>query len=363
MPVCRKCRNWTRTKIWQILVYPKEHSIASHYAALVTTVTTGHVTSNVSIIMEEGAVDIVSVHSTTSATKENFLNQLAQLGRLAERFNFASGSDSAGARQHREIRHLGRARLRRFLARNVITHEHGPDSSLLNIGDLEELARHVDIRDPPECLDRTYLLDSAAHHPTPLMRPFPKPLTTTPAKSESHLTTHQGILSLKTTPTQTLKLPALYYPSLRQNLLSARDIARHYGPVLLLPSCGFIIGNKRKNQGILGIAPWKNGGCQLELTARAARVAPYGKGKPKIKQHSTPLPTPMSKAGQSAAAFRPADNYLVSRRYQSADKQQPSFRLPDSTPRSNPPSATAAAFHKWHLIFNHIRPVTLQKMA
>ena len=110
---------------------------------------------------------------------------------------------------------------------------------------LQAFARQMQQPSDPGSHDRKYLLDSAAHpthinHPTAHMQRLSAPLTTHTATSTSRSATNQATLTIRTAKGNTIKLPAIYNPQLRHDLLSAHDLAKRYGAVLFTPSTGYV---------------------------------------------------------------------------------------------------------------------------
>eukprot|EP00177_Eucheuma_denticulatum_P008581 GFKZ01015631.1.p1 GENE.GFKZ01015631.1~~GFKZ01015631.1.p1 ORF type:complete len:156 (-),score=4.45 GFKZ01015631.1:560-1027(-) len=101
-------------------------------------------------------------------------------------------------------------------------------------------------------------------------------LTTQTANGTYSNTTHAALLHLKTSEGNDIELFALYNPTFKKSLLSAHDISRKDGPIIILPQTAHIL-DKRNLSRRLEIALWTSNGYRLQispLVVQPAHTAP-----------------------------------------------------------------------------------------
>lgn len=159
------------------------------------------------------------------------------------------------------------------------------DTDLPDMSEINQLAKLLDDqeREDAEHPEGKYVMDSAAipthiNHLTSSMIPLPKLARTLTITGSNSQTTHIAKLQLLTSTGKKISLPALCNHEMRNNLLSAQDIAKRIGSILITKNSAIII-DKRPPHTTLGFAPLtKNGYTLNTLPSSPSKTPtePYG---------------------------------------------------------------------------------------
>ena len=227
--------------------------------------------------------------------------------------------------------------------------------------------------DEDTCEGKQYALDSGAHpshvsKPTPNMKPLRKIIRTNTATTITPPATHKGMIHIPTSTNRNIRIPAISNPAMRSNLLSVHDIPKQWGEVRFTPTQATVLDTSTHPPQIVDKARFRRGMYYLELPqeksqSMAARTIPT---RPTKKSKSPPTQTkkPLNQKHKkdSSAQAKPSDGTWTRR---TASKKIPLHQAHNPAPPPHTPAHPAVEmdFHHYHVLFNHIRPTTLQKMA